>query len=119
MRNDQFSAIENVVTDQTIDEEDHLLFEFFTFRFELRECFRKPMSDPHIPAAKLAHQFHIVVPGYAEGRAALDHRHYKTEDGRRIRAAVHKVAQEYCLSAFGMPRRRMRIGVRDSVPERS
>src|SRR5439155_21028610 len=53
VRNDQLSAVEYVVTDETINERNDLLLEFFGFGFELSEGFRQSMRYRHISASQL------------------------------------------------------------------
>jgi hypothetical protein len=60
------------------------------------------VGDPDVSPAQLAQELHVVVPGDAERRTGLHHRHHRAQDAGGVRAAIHEVAQEDRLSAGGM-----------------
>ena len=69
----QFSIVEHVVTDESIDKVSHVLFEFRRFTFELLERLGKTMCDLNIPSTKFAHQFRIVISRHRERVARFVH----------------------------------------------
>jgi len=62
------------------------------------------------PALQFATEFVVVVAGDAQGAAGRDHIHDQAQHLRRLRPAVHQVADEDRLSA-------LRVSVRPASPD--
>jgi hypothetical protein len=97
---DEFAAVQNVMTHETVQELQRLLSEFGRLPFECSPTFGKAVSHLNIVTAKLPDQLHIVVAGNAKRRAGLRHRHDKPQNFYYVRTAVDKIADEHDLSAI-------------------
>lgn len=51
----------------------------------------------HISPLERFHQLHIVIAGYAESLAGVDHRHYEPQYIGICRTAIHKITDKECL----------------------
>src|SRR5712691_8860790 len=57
------------------------------------------MRDPHVTAAKLPHELHVVIAGHAQRCARRAHVHDETQHLWSLRSAVDEIAQEHGLAA--------------------
>jgi hypothetical protein len=102
----QLAVVEDVVADEAIEE----LFEFLAEGFtnvvrqgvDLGKALCQTVGNPHIFAAQLAHQLHVVVAGDAKRGAGNDHVADEPNRFENARATVHEVADEHRLSAQRM-----------------
>src|SRR5215467_7088166 len=74
--NNKLSIVQDVVTDELIDELQYCGAKRWSLRVELFERLRKPMGDLHILPAEFTHQLDIVITGNAQSRSRLDHTHH-------------------------------------------
>ena len=61
------------------------------------------MTDPDVFSAQRTQQLALVVAGYAQGGASLDHRDHRAEHASGIRAAVDQVTEEHRGPARRVP----------------
>ena len=69
---------------------------------DLGQRLGQAVRDLHVLAPELSQQLHVVVAGHAEGRAMDDHVPHQPHGVEDAGAAVHQVAEEDRLAAFGM-----------------
>lgn len=106
MRDDEAAAVEDVVTDEAVEERPEVRTERRTGLgrkgVDLAERLREAVRDLEVAAAELLQQLHVVVARDAEGRPRADHVVHDPERVQHPRTPVDDVPQEDHLAALGM-----------------
>src|SRR5271154_3997935 len=98
--NDKLSVVQDIVTDQPINELGDLSAKFLRLLVELLQRISESMRDLHVFAPELAHPLDVVVTGNAKSCIGLDHAHGQAEYVRNLRAAIHKIAKKNALATL-------------------
>ena len=102
MRDRELAGVEQVVADQAVDEFRNAVAERRRLRLQLRDGAVETVGHRHPPAAQVAQELRLVVPGYAQRHAVGDGVHRQPQAIRDPGTAVHQVAQEHEPSRLGM-----------------
>src|SRR5271155_3897452 len=120
--NDKLSVVQNIVTDQRINELGDLSAKFLRLLIELLQRISEPMRDLYVFAPEFAHQLDVVVTGNAKSCTGLDHAHGQAEHVWNLRATIHKVTKKNDLATIrrphGIPKRTLTLRLPlDGVPK--
>ena len=99
MRHDEMPIVEHVVADEAIEELLHLGAELWRLRSSSAKRAIEAVADRDVAAVQLPLQLDVVIPGHAQRRSRLRHRHHRFQRVDDARAAVDEVADEYRLAA--------------------
>ena len=97
--NNQTATVEDVVTDEGVEEFGDLLAKFGNLFFELFEGFDDAVSQLDILASQFPEKLDVVIAGNGKGVTSGYHLHDKPEDGWSFGTAIDKVAEKDGSSA--------------------
>ena len=100
--NDQFSVIQHIVTDQTVDECRGFLPERLALRLDFGNCPVNAMRHGDVLSAQVFQKLDVMVARNGNGGAALHHVHYQTQHIGIAVSPVAEIAQKCRLSAVRM-----------------
>src|SRR5580700_7094900 len=94
MSDDQFSIIEDVVADQTIQELCYFNTKRFGLAAELFHRFGKAVRSFDVSAAQRFDELHVMISGNAEGLARMNQAGNETKNLHSTGATIHKVTDK-------------------------
>ncbi len=98
---DQAAVVEDVVTDEGVEELGDLLAKFGSLFVELFEGFDDAVSQLDIFAAQFAEELDVVVAGNSKGVTSGDHLHHEAKHGGSVGATIDEVAEKDGFAAAG------------------
>src|ERR1051325_7497139 len=114
MRHDETAVVQNVMTDETVDEVSNVFLQLGWLLVQLFERLGETVCDLNVATAQLAHQLRVVISRDGERVARLRHVHDELQHFRNLWTTIDEVAEKDCLASFGMAAFELR---RDLVPE--
>src|SRR5580704_11632123 len=94
MSDDQFSIIEDVVADQTIQELCYFNAKRFGLAAELFHSFGKAVRSFDVSAVQRFDELHVMISGNAEGLSSMNKTGNETKNLHSTRATIYKVTDK-------------------------
>ena len=80
---------------QPVEKLPHAPLEVIRLPVQLRQRFRETVRDLHVASLEFPHQLDIVIARHTQRRPVRHHGHHQPEHPRRVRAAIHQIANKH------------------------